>query len=271
MRVLLDENFPIQLYRRLQQAGYEAEHIMTLGLRGQSDDEIRLRLANEPDLVFLTQDTEFAERPADTVATVMISRVPRPSRSPGASSCGLHVIDDFLRHPVPGQLFEVLPDGRVVGWEFGTRRSRPNSRSPVFLGPVRTTERKLALSRKGQLGTVRQLGLWRGSVQDPERGWSFSRRPSGYSAWCVALSRLSRRHPRRRRPTLPPWQRRPRRRRSGIRHARLHCGAGLEREGPRTRRCRRHSQSLGQCSVDVTSRKVGSRLPLVPRKPPPLE
>ncbi len=117
MRVLLDENFPIQLYRRLQQAGYEAEHIITLGLRGQSDDEIRLRLANEPDLVFLTQDTEFAELPADTVATVMISRVPQAIPIARRVELWLHAIDDFLRDPVPGQLFEVLPDGRVVGWE----------------------------------------------------------------------------------------------------------------------------------------------------------
>ncbi len=77
MRILLDENFPIQLHRRLLEAGYETEHIIALGLRGLSDDEIRRRLAIETDLVFLTQDTEFAELPADTAATVMISRVPQ--------------------------------------------------------------------------------------------------------------------------------------------------------------------------------------------------
>jgi len=27
MKILLDENFPIQLYRRLQATGHEAEHI----------------------------------------------------------------------------------------------------------------------------------------------------------------------------------------------------------------------------------------------------
>jgi predicted nuclease of predicted toxin-antitoxin system len=60
MRILLDENFPIQLYRRLQETGHAAEHIIALGLRGITDDQIRQRLAVEADLLFLTQDTEFA-------------------------------------------------------------------------------------------------------------------------------------------------------------------------------------------------------------------
>ena len=39
MRILLDENFPIQLYRRLQESGHAAEHIIALGLRGISDEQ----------------------------------------------------------------------------------------------------------------------------------------------------------------------------------------------------------------------------------------
>ncbi len=31
MRILLDENFPLQLYRRLKEAGYDVEHIIALG------------------------------------------------------------------------------------------------------------------------------------------------------------------------------------------------------------------------------------------------
>jgi hypothetical protein len=41
MRILLDENFPIQRDRRLQQSGYDAEHIIALGLRGVPDSDIR--------------------------------------------------------------------------------------------------------------------------------------------------------------------------------------------------------------------------------------
>ena len=117
MRTRCRKDFPIQLYRRLQQAGYEAEHIIALGLRGLPDDEIRRRLATEADLVFLTQDSEFAELAAATVGIVMISRVPQAIPIARRVEPWLHAIDDFLRHPTPGRLFEVLPEGRVVDWE----------------------------------------------------------------------------------------------------------------------------------------------------------
>ncbi|MHB1510879.1 MAG: hypothetical protein ACYCST_16430 [Acidimicrobiales bacterium] len=58
MRILLDENFPIQLYRRLQEVGHDAERV----------------------------------------------------------DVWLHAIDDFLEHPIPGRLFEVLANRRVVAW-----------------------------------------------------------------------------------------------------------------------------------------------------------
>jgi len=121
LRILLDENFPIQLYRRLQESGYQAEHIIALGLRGVSDDEIRRRLAIETDLVFLTQDTEFAELPATAAATVIISRVPQGIPIARRVELWLHAMDDFFQHPGPGKLFEVLPEGRVVGWEIRDR------------------------------------------------------------------------------------------------------------------------------------------------------
>jgi hypothetical protein len=34
LRILLDENFPLQLYRRLLDAGHDAEHIIALSQRG---------------------------------------------------------------------------------------------------------------------------------------------------------------------------------------------------------------------------------------------
>ena len=121
MRILLDENFPIQLYRRLQQAGYDAEHIIALGLRGLPDADIRLRLAVEADLLFLTQDTEFADLSSATVATVMISRVPQAIPIAQRVDLWLHAIDDFARHLPPGRLFEILPDGKVVAWRAHDR------------------------------------------------------------------------------------------------------------------------------------------------------
>lgn len=121
MRILLDENFPIQLYRRLQQDGYDAEHIVALGLRGLPDAAIRLRLAVEADLLFLTQDTEFADLPSATAATVMISRVPQAILTAQRVDLWLHAIDYYGRHSHPGQLFEILPDGKVVAWRTPDR------------------------------------------------------------------------------------------------------------------------------------------------------
>lgn len=118
MRILLDENFPIQLYRRLQDTGHAAEHIIALGLRGISDDQIRQRLAVEVDLLFLTQDTEFADLPPRTAATVMISRVPQSIPIAQRVEVWLRAISRFLNQPSPGTLFELLPDGRVVEWEI---------------------------------------------------------------------------------------------------------------------------------------------------------
>lgn len=118
MRILLDENFPIQLYRRLHETGHAAEHIIALGLRCIPDHQIRQRLAVEADLLFLTQDTEFADLPSETAATVMISRVPQSSPIAQRVEVWLHAISAFLEHPSRGTLFEFLPDGRVVEWEI---------------------------------------------------------------------------------------------------------------------------------------------------------
>ena len=115
MRILLDENFPLQLYRRLNEAGYDVEHIIALGLRGLPDEAIRLRLAVEANLLFLTQDTEFAELPA---ATVLISRVPQAFPIARRVELWEAALDGFLQHRPSGWLFEVLADGQVVGWEM---------------------------------------------------------------------------------------------------------------------------------------------------------
>ena len=57
MIILLDENFPLALYTRLQKEGFQAEHIL-LGQRGILDSQIMARLEKE-ELLFLTQDEDF--------------------------------------------------------------------------------------------------------------------------------------------------------------------------------------------------------------------
>jgi predicted nuclease of predicted toxin-antitoxin system len=72
MKILLDENFPLALVRKIQRQGREAEHIILLGLRGAPDSLIVDRL-NSEDLLFLTQDQEFLSRPL-TRSPVIVSR-----------------------------------------------------------------------------------------------------------------------------------------------------------------------------------------------------
>ena len=76
MKILLDENFPLPLYRRLREAGYDAEHVITLGKRGMPDAELRRRLAAEP-ILLLTNDTEFEDIGLDYAGKVIISRLPQ--------------------------------------------------------------------------------------------------------------------------------------------------------------------------------------------------
>ena len=47
MRILLDENFPLALVRKLRDEGRDAEHIIALGLRGSPDSRILERLNSE--------------------------------------------------------------------------------------------------------------------------------------------------------------------------------------------------------------------------------
>jgi hypothetical protein len=47
VKLFLDEHFPLALVRHLKADGYQAEHVITIGWRGASDDRIRERLADK--------------------------------------------------------------------------------------------------------------------------------------------------------------------------------------------------------------------------------
>jgi predicted nuclease of predicted toxin-antitoxin system len=117
VKLLLDENFPLPLYHELRAAGYEVEHIIVLGQRGLSDAVIWQRLASE-ELVFLTQDTEFGDLPADYPATVIISRVPQNLPIQQRVDIWAKAIQDFLGRKPSGKLFELLETGEIVSWEI---------------------------------------------------------------------------------------------------------------------------------------------------------
>lgn len=113
MKILLDENLPLQLHRRLLEKGYDAEHVIALGQRGIPDAVLRRRLATE-DLLFLTNDTEFESLAAECLSKVIISRLPQ--RLPIAMRVNIwaKALDGFLEQTPGGKLFDLLPTGELV-------------------------------------------------------------------------------------------------------------------------------------------------------------
>lgn len=115
MKILLDENFPLALYRRLTADGEDVEHIITLGWRGAPDRRIRDRLV-EKHLLFLTQDEDFLlDEP--TEALVVVSRVRQARRLAERVEVWRTTILDLTQNPRPERRFELMDDGSLVGWE----------------------------------------------------------------------------------------------------------------------------------------------------------
>ena len=73
MIILLNENFPLRFYTRLQTEGFLAEHLL-LTHRGIQDREVFVRLRQE-ELLFFTQDEDFVDTVPDCRASVIWSRV----------------------------------------------------------------------------------------------------------------------------------------------------------------------------------------------------
>jgi hypothetical protein len=121
VKVLLDENFPLPLYHRLRAAGHDAEHIIVLDQRGIPDSAIRQRLMVE-ELVFLTNDTEFEDLPADYRAQVVISRVPQRLATARRVDIWFDALDGFLKAKPAGRLFDLYETGQIIAWTI--RESR---------------------------------------------------------------------------------------------------------------------------------------------------
>ncbi|HKY07276.1 MAG TPA: DUF5615 family PIN-like protein [Candidatus Binatia bacterium] len=76
MIILLDENFPLRFYTRLQREMFSVEHIL-LGNRGIQDRDILLRLKQE-ELLFFTQDEDFVGTSPDCKASIIWSAFRNP-------------------------------------------------------------------------------------------------------------------------------------------------------------------------------------------------
>lgn len=114
MKILLDENFPLQLYRALTDAGYQAEHIIVSGRRGMSDAEIIERLASDEDLVFLTQDLEFESLRIIRGGKVIVSRVRQQLPIERRVEIWFEAVRAFLGSPPDEMIFELRESGEVV-------------------------------------------------------------------------------------------------------------------------------------------------------------
>jgi len=113
VKILLDENVPLPLYHRLRAAGFDAEHIIALGMRGLPDAAIRQRLLEE-DIVFLTHDMEFEDLPPTIRSQVVISRVPQSLPIGRRVEICFAARGPFLDSPPAGRLFELLDSGEIA-------------------------------------------------------------------------------------------------------------------------------------------------------------
>ncbi|MEP7309520.1 MAG: DUF5615 family PIN-like protein [Acidobacteriota bacterium] len=134
MKILLDENFPLALYRRLSADGEDVEHIITLGLRGAPDQRIRERLFDRG-VLFLTQDEDFLfDKP--TEAIVMQSRVRQSRPLAERVEVWRRAVLELTGNPRPERRFELMDDGYLLAWEQGpggtwkAKLPRPQDRIP---------------------------------------------------------------------------------------------------------------------------------------------
>jgi hypothetical protein len=117
MRFLLDENFPLALYHRLRHTDDEVEHIIVSGQRGLPDAAIAERLREEPELVLLTNDTDFMDVDG-LVAQVIVSRVLQSRPIGERVELWVAVLERFVAEPPPERVFDLLDDGTLVPWRI---------------------------------------------------------------------------------------------------------------------------------------------------------
>ncbi len=111
MIILLDENFPLRFYTRLQQEGISAEHIL-LSHRGIHDREIIARLKRE-DVLFLTQDAEFIDAAPDCRASIIWSRVSQSMAIDKRVEIWLKAVKQFFSRTWNEKVFELYDDGEL--------------------------------------------------------------------------------------------------------------------------------------------------------------
>jgi Domain of unknown function (DUF5615) len=120
VNILLDENFPVGLLRRLRTDGFTADHIITLNWRGASDARIRERLADDQ-ILFLTQDDDFLFGEA-VAAVVVVSRVRQSRTLADRIEVWSNAVREVTQSSAEDRLFELTDEGVLMPW----RDIRPN-------------------------------------------------------------------------------------------------------------------------------------------------
>jgi predicted nuclease of predicted toxin-antitoxin system len=113
VRVLLDENIPLRLNRRLREENHDVEHL-ALGRRGIPDAEIIRRLSTDDGLVLVTQDKDFEKVRILRGGKVVISRLSQSMPIDERVRVWLAALESFLEVPPEGTLFEIVVPGEVV-------------------------------------------------------------------------------------------------------------------------------------------------------------
>jgi predicted nuclease of predicted toxin-antitoxin system len=111
MIVLLDENFPLRFYTKLQKEAFSVEHIL-LTHRGIHDTQIIARLSRE-EVLFLTQDEDFVEAAPDCKASIIWSRVSQSMAIDQRIEIWLNAVRQFLSKKWDEKFFELYDDGQL--------------------------------------------------------------------------------------------------------------------------------------------------------------
>jgi predicted nuclease of predicted toxin-antitoxin system len=115
MRILLDENFPLALLWKLQEEGYQVDHIILLGLRGAPDRADIDRL-NSEELILRTSDHEFLHRSVSR-SRVIVSRVTQSQPIAVRVEIWLNALREYFSRDWPEAQFEVFDDGKLRPWQ----------------------------------------------------------------------------------------------------------------------------------------------------------
>jgi predicted nuclease of predicted toxin-antitoxin system len=108
---LLDENFPLRFYTRLQREGLAVQHSL-LTDRGIHDKQIIARLLKD-DVLSLTQDEDFVEAAPDCKASIIWSRVSQSMAIDQSVEIWLNAVRQFVGKPWSEKFFELYDDGQL--------------------------------------------------------------------------------------------------------------------------------------------------------------